>query len=127
MVPGEQCLSVSFSCSRTAITVFNPSLLQAVMRVTHAKSMHLTQREEQYLPWTCDGRDSPKCLLKQTLNTCGQKMRMVYPGGLVAEHKQFPQVAGRGQLRKVHSSDFLFQQALWSALEMERHALLGAD
>lgn len=72
-------------------------------------------------------KNSPKCLSKQTLNTCGPKMRMVYPGGLAAEHKQFPQLAGPGHLRKVHSSDFLFQQALWSALEIERHALLGAD
>lgn len=64
MVPVEQCLSVSFSCSRTAITVFNSSLLQAVISVPHAKSMDLTGCEEQYLSWTCDGKKLPQMSFK---------------------------------------------------------------
>lgn len=54
-------------------------------------------------------------------------MQMVYPGWLAAEHKQLDQLTGRCHFQEVLQLGFLFQEALRSALEMEKHKWTRTD
>ena len=46
-------------------------------------------------------------------------MQNFHPEGPAAEHRQFHQPSGRCHLEKDLQADFLSQQALWHALEIE--------